>query len=145
MTSSTLPGQGAPRVVRPVLSLLGVAVPAVALATLALATASGVTRLSDIDYHTEFVNGSWWSAGCLLVLPVFLVARAHPRLAAAAVLIAAVPQFVTARIGVVRTGEAGWGSGLEALGYVWAVLMTLMFVGAAVAGTLARRRRPARV
>lgn len=74
---------------------------------LALTTASRVVHLGGSSYETEFVEPGWWLAGWVLVVPVFLAARAHRILAAPAALLAAAPQFLLARAVVVRASTRG--------------------------------------
>jgi hypothetical protein len=144
MNSATLSDAQSRRrlLVRQLLYLLGVAAPTAALTVLAFGTARGVVRIDEFHYNTAqlVVNNGWWSAAYLLALPVFLIARESPLLAAAGVLIASVPQCVSAHIIVGRFVEAGWGDGLEGLAYVWAAMMTLVFVVAAVLGVFVTRR-----
>lgn len=129
MTSATGTRRTAPLRAAVTLVLLGAA--AAGLAALSLGTASGVTHLGGDSYHTEFVS-AWWVAAWLLVVPVFLLARWWPLLAVPATVVAAVPQFVVAHESVVRTRAAGWGDGLETLGYWWAAAMAFGFACAAL-------------
>ncbi len=146
MTSPALPDQGVagrPGVLRPLLYLLGVAVPTATITAVTLATPGRIIRLTQTQYDTSkaFINHTWWGLALLLAVPVLLVARAHPRLATVAVLIAAVPQFVVAHVYIVRVDEAGWGDGLEVFAYVESAVMTCVFVVTAMLGAAMRRRR----
>lgn len=110
------------------------------LAAIALIVAPGVIRLSPVDFRTEFVHPVWWNVGWLLVLPVFVAARACPKLAWLVGLCAGVPQFVVAAVVVGRYQDSGWGDGLEYLTYLQAAVMTVVFLVAALVGYLFRRR-----
>lgn len=132
------------RVVRPAAHLFGIAVAAAAFMALAFGTARGeAVEVAPDSYDTSqlVMNFNWWWAAYLLAVPVFLAARRYPRLAVVAALIASVPQWATAQIYFVRFSESGWGDGLESFAYLYAVLMTLLFAGAATWGALIGRRR----
>ncbi len=150
MTSPALPADrdvaGRPGVLRPLLYLLGVAVPTATITAVTLATPGRIIRLTQTQYDTSkaFINHTWWYLALLLAAPVLLVARAHPRLATVAVLIAAVPQFVVAHVYIVRIDEAGWGDGLEVFAYAGSAVMTCVFVVAATLGAFMRRKRQVR-
>ena len=145
MTSATQTAHGFQwaRLGRPAAYLLGIATPAAVFTALAFGTARGeAVEVSRDSYDTSglVLNFSWWWAAYLLVVPVFLVARRYPRLAAVGAFIAAVPQFITAYVYVVRFGESGWGDGLESFAYLYAFSMTILFAGAAVLGLISGRR-----
>lgn len=117
---------------------------AAGLTAVSLATASGVTQVSEHDFRTEFANQLWWNLGWLLVIPVFFLSRSK-RSAGWLLLCGlcpAVPQFIVAAVVVRRYAVSGWGDGLEYLTYVQSVAMTLAFLIAAVAGYLSTARTP---
>jgi hypothetical protein len=107
-----------------------------AVAVLALVTARGVTRLTDIDHRTEFISAWWWLAFLLVPVPA-LTARRRPGAAAGLTVALVVPQFVAAAICVARYHSSGWSDGLEGLAFTFPVLLTVV-TGASV---LALRRR----
>jgi len=123
--------------------LLSIAVPAAVFTALAFGTATvEAVEISRDSYDTSelVLNFDWWLGAFLLAVPVFVVARQYPWLAAIGVVIAAVPQCVTAYIHVVRFGESGWGDGLESFAYLYAFAMTALFAGAATLGFISGRR-----
>ena len=117
----------------PVVVLLGAST---AVAVLALATASGVTQLSDTDVSTEFISAWWWLAFLLVPVPAATASRA-PGTAAAETVALVLPQFVAAAVCVGRYRSSGWGDGLEVFAFLHPVLLTVV-TGALV---LALRRR----
>jgi hypothetical protein len=146
---------GRPGLIRPFLLLLVVAIPTAVLSILTLTTASPPVPGFDVG-RWGAINYRWWTVGFLLVVPVFVVARAHPRLAAVAALMAGVPQFAivlayTARSNAalrVAGGEQAWGFVIarpifSLLAYAQAAFMMLFFAMAAVWGTASRRRQSA--
>lgn len=100
----------------------------------ALAGVDGVTHTAGSSSETEFVNGGIWMAAFLLVVPVYLAARASFFVAPAVVLAASWPQFHVARAVIERYHESGWGTGLESLNEVQAGFMAAAFVLAALLG-----------
>jgi len=122
------------------LALFGVLGLSVLLVVLALGTADGVTYLGESSYRTEYANLWWWEAGFLLSVPICLASWRHPRLAAVYVVVALGPQVVLPVVVAHRYAASGWGDGLEALGYVFPVLMTPLFSAAAVLGVVIGRR-----
>lgn len=80
------------------------------LVVLALQTATGVTYLGGSSYNTEFANPTWWLAGFLLFVPIYLSSRRYPRHAAISVVAALVPQFALPTVVVYRYTAGGWGS-----------------------------------
>jgi cation transport ATPase len=133
-------------------SLLVVAIPTAVLSILALSITSASVPGFDLG-RSSAINYRWWTVGFLLVIPVFIVARAHPRLAAVAALIAGVPQLAvgvayTARSAVALSatgGEEDFGFVVtqpmfSLVVYAQAAFMMLFFAIAAVCGTSARRR-----
>jgi hypothetical protein len=156
-TSLSLPptAERRPGWVRPLAFLLVVAIPTAVLSTLTLTTSSPPMPGFDLG-RSGAINYRWWTVGFLLVVPVFLVARAHPRLGAVAALLAGVPQFVIVLTYIARSnaalkaagGEQTWGFVIARpmftlLAYAQAAFMMLFFAIAAVAGTGARRRQSA--
>ncbi|MFI7577450.1 hypothetical protein [Micromonospora sp. NPDC049497] len=115
-------------------ALLCVLLISTTLVVLALQTASGVTHLEGSSYNTEFAEPTWWLAGFLLFVPVYLASRRYPKLAVVAVIAAVGPQFALPAVVVDRYVEGGWGDGLEGFGYVLPILMTPVFAVAAAAG-----------
>ena len=115
---------------------LVVLVLSVAIAVLALATADGVTRLSDIDYRTEFISAWWWLAFPLVGVPA---ATSRRRLRAAVLQTAALvlPQYIAAAICVARYRSSGWSDGLEVFAFVHPLLLT--GIAAALVMVLGRR------
>jgi hypothetical protein len=95
--------------------------------------------VGESSYRTEFANPVWWWAGFLLVVPVYMVSRRHPRAAVVCVIVALAPQFALPTIVIDRYADTGWGDGLEGSGYVAPVLMTLLFAVAAAFGYSAGR------
>jgi hypothetical protein len=122
------------------LALLGVLGLSALLIVLALGTAGGVTYLGGTSYRVEFANTGWWEAGFLLSVPICLASWRHPRLAAVYVVVALGPQVVLPVVVAHRYAASGWGDGLEALGYVFPILMAPLFAAAAVLGVVIGRR-----
>ncbi|TQS42300.1 hypothetical protein [Cryptosporangium phraense] len=111
------------------------------LAWVALAAADGAVAITDIDYRTEFVDDRWWSAGLLLVVPVFLLSRTWGGLGVAVTAYLGAIQFVVAAVTVHRYQVSGWSDGLESFAYLEAFLFTAAFAAAAFLGW---RRKKAR-
>ncbi|MGX5653763.1 hypothetical protein ACWKWC_03220 [Geodermatophilus nigrescens] len=106
----------------------------VAVAALALGTASGVTLLESGDYRTEFISGWWWLAFLMLPLPASCGRRRIWTMSLAAIALV-VPQFVAAAVCVGRYRASGWNDGLEVLSFIHPVLLTLATV--AICGLVA--------
>jgi hypothetical protein len=115
-----------------VLGVLAVLGASAAVAVLALGTARGVTRLSDVDYRTEFISPWWWLAFLLAPVPARTVRR-RPGTAAVQTLALVVPQFGAAAVCVGRYADSGWSDGLEGLAYLHPLLLTVVTVALAAA------------
>lgn len=126
------------------------AVSAVAVATstvivlVALAVASGATLQpgSDTSYDTEFIDPLVlqlsWVVAPLLGLAAFFSAR----VALLGLALVAVSQFWAMTETVARYDESGWSDGLEVLGYLFPIALTVVAVGCvAIGGFVGRRSR----
>jgi hypothetical protein len=122
-------------------TLLGVLGLSTILVVLSLQTASGITYLGGTSYQTEFANPAWWIAGFLLFIPVCVASWRHPRLAPGYVIAALGPQVVLPAVVVHRYAVTGWDDGLEALGYLYPILMLPLFFAAAALGSVLGKRR----
>jgi hypothetical protein len=110
--------QGQSGLLRPFLFLLVVAIPTAVVSILTLTTTSPPVPGFDLG-RSSAINYRWWTVGFLLVVPVFLVAWAHPRLAAVAALMAGVPQFAVVLAYTARSNAAlKAAGGEEAFGFV---------------------------
>lgn len=127
-----------------VVTLVGVVALSAGLVALSLLTASGITQVGPTSYHTEFANESWWMAGFLLAVPLFLASMRYPRWTVAFVVAALIPQVILPTVVVERYASTRWGDGLEFLGYLAPVLMVPLFAGLAAAGALLGRHRQRR-
>jgi hypothetical protein len=142
--ASRRPAPAAASFPRAALGLLLTVVAGGVLAWIALATADGAVQLDENNFETEFVDGGWWSASLLLVVPVFLLARSWGFLGAAATVFLGVIQFVVAGATVHRYQVSGWSDGLEGFAYLEAAAMVVAFGLAALVGGLvghAQRKR----
>jgi hypothetical protein len=114
----------------------------VVIVLVALAVASGDTLLpgSETSHSTEFIDEavlqlSW------LVVPVLAVAAASSvRVALLGTAAVAVTQFLAMAETVHRYRESGWGDGLEVLGYLFPIALTVVTLGAVLVGWLVGRR-----
>ncbi|GIF42392.1 hypothetical protein [Actinoplanes xinjiangensis] len=122
--------------------LLGILLLSGSLVAFALATAKGLTQVGPYSYEAEFSNPIWVWAGMLLIVPVFLAARRHPGFKGFFALAALIPQFIEPAVEMERYAVAGYGEGLPALGFIWPIMLTPLFIWAATRGgeTGAKRR-----
>jgi hypothetical protein len=112
------------------------------LTYLALHNPPGVMAQGGDDYAVEFTNGPWDTLGLLLVVPIFLIGFRSVWSGLAAAAACGLAQFVLAGVTVERYVASGWSDGLEGLAYLAALLVSGLFVGAALLGFgLGRRRR----
>ncbi|MFI5426846.1 hypothetical protein [Aeromicrobium sp. UC242_57] len=107
----------------------------------ALAAASGVTRLTDTDYDTEFLD----SGITLLVYPllvlVFLATRKHVLAGLVATVGLVAGQTWAMTVCVNRYADSGWSDGLEVLGYILPISLGLFGLVIVLATWLAHRPR----
>jgi hypothetical protein len=129
-----------------VLSLLALAASTVVV-LVALAVASGATLQpgSDTSYDTEFIDFpvlqlSWLVAPVLGVAAYFSVS-----VALVGVLGVAVSQFLAMAETVRRYDESGWSDGLEVLGYLFPISLTVVLLGCVLVGGLVGRWRRRRI
>lgn len=109
------------------------------LVVLSLADVPGATRRANGSCcRTEFVNGPWWTACFALVVPIVLAARGSKLAGLAAALAGAAAVFFIADTVVNRYVESGWGDGLESLGYVYAMVQSVVFFLAVPLGRVGR-------
>ncbi|HET6153452.1 MAG TPA: hypothetical protein VFE15_10870 [Marmoricola sp.] len=114
------------------------------IAAWSLAAASGVTRLSENDYSTEFIDPGISGLLFLLLVPIAVAAYLHLSgglIGASGLTIAYVWAMAVC---VQRYSESGWGSGLEVLGYVGPCFLGLMAFGIVGLARLAAYRTRAR-
>lgn len=120
-------------------------VASIAIVLVALAVASGA-RLrpgSDTSYDTEFIDMAVMQVSWLTVPLLGVAAFFSARVALLGTIGVAVSQFWAMAEMVRRYDESGWGDGLEVLGYLFPITLTVVSVGAVLAGWLVggRRRR----
>lgn len=111
------------------------------LGALALATASGVTQLTDTDYDTEFLNGKVLWLVYLLLGGVYLATRKYVLAGFAAAVGLAAGQTWATTVCVSRYHESGWSDGLEILGYLVPILFGVYALIVVLVTWLVRRPR----
>jgi hypothetical protein len=125
------------------LAVLGLLGTAVAIDSLALATASGVVLVDPpFGQEIDYINHWWWLASLVLAWPLWLFGRRWPRalpclLAAVAV---SAPQFWAFDVELARWDASGFSSGLERFDFVVPMLISVFVVGAVGVGAAAGRR-----
>ncbi len=140
---------GPPRSRRRLLSALlaGACVVITAVTTvLALRGASGVTALGGGEFETEFIDGGLyaWAWLTLIGLAVAAWLWAVPALIGLGAVVAVTAAGMV--VAVRRYADAGWGDGLEYLGFLMPIGLLVLgsvLVATAVALRRRRRRRPA--
>ena len=111
----------------------------------ALGVASGARPRpgSDTSYDTEFIDMAVLHLSWLLAPLLGVTASLSARVALLGVVGVAVSQFWAMAETVDRYQESGWSDGLEVLGYLFPITLTLVSLGAVLVGWLVgRRRRP---
>jgi hypothetical protein len=115
--------------------------PSVAIAVVALVRASGVTRLDEYSYRTEFVHEGWWMLAWVLPALVGVATWWWPRAVLLAGTCALAPQFLVGVVVVWRYRVSGWSDGLEIFVFLYPSLLAAL---CAVAFGLAEWLRSAR-
>jgi hypothetical protein len=100
--------------------------PSVAIAVVALVTASGVTRLDEYNYRTEFVHEGWWMLAWVLPVLVGVATWWWPRAALLAGTCALAPQFLVGLVVVWRYRAFGWSDGLEIFVFLYPSLLAVL-------------------
>lgn len=125
-------------------AVLTVAAAAVSVATVlvALAVASGDTLVpgSDSSHDTEFIDMSVLQISWVVVPLLGIAARSSARVALLGTAAMALSQFLAMAETVRRYEESGWADGLEVLGYLFPITLTVVTLGAVLVGWLVGRR-----
>ena len=131
---------------QPAMRAAALSVAAVALSVVvvlvALAVASGETLLpgSGSSYDTEFIDMSVLQISWVVVPLLGAAAASSARIALVGAAAMAVSQFLAMAETVRRYEESGWADGLEVLGYLFPITLTVVTLGAVLVGWLVGRR-----
>jgi hypothetical protein len=134
-----------PRLHRRALLLSVVAVLASAVVVLvALAAASGVTERPGPETccDTEFIDDAVLQLSWLVVPLLGVAAALSVRVALLGTAAVSVTQFLAMAETVHRYRESGWSDGLEVLGFLFPIALTVVALGAVLVGWLVGRRSP---
>lgn len=104
--------------------------PSVAIAVVALAAASGFTRLDEYSYRTEFVHEGWWMLAWVLPVLVGVATWCWPRAALLHATSALAPQFLVGVVVVWRYRVSGWSDGLEIFVFLYPSLLATLCAAA---------------
>lgn len=115
----------------------------VVLAALAVASGATLRAGSDTSYDTEFVDGAVLQLAWLVVPLLGTAAASSVRAALIGTAGVSVTQFWAMAETVDRYRESGWSDGLEVLGYLFPITLTVVSLGAVLLGWLlgSRSRR----
>jgi hypothetical protein len=118
----------------------------VVIALVALAVASGDTLLpgSGSSYDTEFIDMAVLQLSWVVVPLLGIAAASSVRVALLGTAAMAVSQFLAMAETVRRYEESGWADGLEVLGYLFPITLTVVTLGAVLVGWRLGRRARAR-
>jgi len=124
-----------------ILSVVAVLLGAVA-SLVALATASGVTQRPGPESccNTEFIDMAVLQLSWLAVPLLGIAAASSARVALLGTAGVAVAQFLAMAETVHRYRESGWSDGLEVLGYLFPITVTVVALGAVLVGWLVGSR-----
>jgi hypothetical protein len=124
------------------LTLVFVCVVTFLLTRLSLDNVPGVTRRPNGSCcSTTFVNGGWWQAFIVLVIPIWVAARPYSWAGLLALAVPTCATFYIANETTNRYINSGWGDGLRIFNYVGSTVHLVAFLAACGYGSLAYRRR----
>jgi hypothetical protein len=109
---------------------------------IALTVPSGATLLprSDSSYGTEFIDMGVLQISWVVVPLLGVAAGSSARVALLGTAAMAVSQFLGMAETVRRYEDSGWSDGLEVLGYLFPITLTVVTLGAVLVGWLVGRR-----